>query len=179
MSQTSAPVGPRIRTTPTTDVTDLFLFDEKRKVQQDRTVSLHGVAHEVDAALVGETVTLRCDPAGPTRAKCRSEFPGEALRRVMYREHVDLIETNEPVHDSVRWVNDFAHEGIFKLRNGPTGFRELHQAIRGGYETGDHDRRVVGRILTDERLNGRPNPRGLDASRGQPSRQELLFHLVV
>ncbi len=52
---------------PTTDVTDLFLFDEKRKVQQDRTVSLHGVAYEVDAALVGETVTLRYDPAGPTR----------------------------------------------------------------------------------------------------------------
>ncbi|GAC1663901.1 MAG: DDE-type integrase/transposase/recombinase [Candidatus Dormibacteraceae bacterium] len=51
---------------PTTDVTDLFLFDEKRKVQQDRTVSLHGVAYEVDAALVGETVTWRYDPAGPT-----------------------------------------------------------------------------------------------------------------
>jgi putative transposase len=52
---------------PTTDLTDLFLFDEKRKVQQDRTVSLHGVAYEVDAALVGQTVTLRYDPAGPTR----------------------------------------------------------------------------------------------------------------
>jgi transposase InsO family protein len=52
---------------PTTDLTDLFLFDEKRKVQQDRTVSLHGVAYEVDAALVGETVTLRYDPASPTR----------------------------------------------------------------------------------------------------------------
>jgi putative transposase len=47
---------------PTTDLTDLFLFEEKRKVQQDRTVSLHGVAYEVDAALVGETVTLRYDP---------------------------------------------------------------------------------------------------------------------
>jgi len=52
---------------PTTDLTDLFLFDEKRKVQQDRTVSLHGVAYEVDAALVGEIVTLRYDPAGLTR----------------------------------------------------------------------------------------------------------------
>jgi putative transposase len=52
---------------PTTDLTDLFLFDEKRKVQQDRTVSLRGVAYEVDAALVGETVTVRYDPANLTR----------------------------------------------------------------------------------------------------------------
>jgi transposase InsO family protein len=52
---------------PTTDLSDVFLFEEKRKVQQDRTVSLHGVVYEVDAALVGETVTLRYDPARATR----------------------------------------------------------------------------------------------------------------
>jgi putative transposase len=63
---------------PTTDVTDLFLFDEKRKVQQDRTVSLHGVAYEVDAALVGETVTLRYDPAGPTRG-VQVVYPGRPV----------------------------------------------------------------------------------------------------
>jgi putative transposase len=45
------------------DLRDVFLFEEKRKVQQDRTVSLHGVVYEVDAALVGQTVTLRYDPA--------------------------------------------------------------------------------------------------------------------
>jgi transposase InsO family protein len=50
-------------TLPTQDLTELFLFEEKRKVQQDRTVSLHGVVFEVDAALVGETVTLRYDPS--------------------------------------------------------------------------------------------------------------------
>jgi transposase InsO family protein len=50
-------------TLPTQDLTDVFLFEEKRKVQQDRTVSLHGVVFEVDAALVGETVTLRYDPS--------------------------------------------------------------------------------------------------------------------
>ena len=54
-------------TLPTQDLTDLFLFEEKRKVQQDRTVSLHGVVFEVDAALVGETVTLRYDPSYLTR----------------------------------------------------------------------------------------------------------------
>jgi len=54
-------------TLPTQDLTDLFLFEEKRNVQQDRTVSLHGVVFEVDAALVGETVTLRYDPSYLTR----------------------------------------------------------------------------------------------------------------
>jgi V/A-type H+/Na+-transporting ATPase subunit D len=34
-------------------------------VHKDRTVSLHGVVYEVDAALVGEKVTLRFDPAAP------------------------------------------------------------------------------------------------------------------
>ena len=50
---------------PTLDLGELFLFEAKRKVQKDRTVSLHGVVYEVDAALVGETVILRFDPAAP------------------------------------------------------------------------------------------------------------------
>jgi putative transposase len=52
---------------PSGDLSDLFLFEEKRKVQQDRTVSLQGVVYEVDAALVGQTVTLRYDPARARR----------------------------------------------------------------------------------------------------------------
>jgi transposase InsO family protein len=48
---------------PGMDVDDLFLFEAIRKVQKDRTVSLDGVVYEVDAALVGEKVTLRYDPA--------------------------------------------------------------------------------------------------------------------
>jgi hypothetical protein len=50
---------------PGLDLDDLFLFEAKRKVQKDRTVSLNGVVYEVDAALVGETVLLRFDPAAP------------------------------------------------------------------------------------------------------------------
>ena len=50
------------------DLADLFLFEQKRKVAKDRTVSLSGIVHEVDAALVGETVTLRFDPTRPGRA---------------------------------------------------------------------------------------------------------------
>ena len=48
------------------DLDALFLFETKRRVQRDRTVSLNGTVFEVDAALVGETITLRFDPAAPT-----------------------------------------------------------------------------------------------------------------
>jgi len=48
---------------PGAELGDLFLFEQKRKVARDRTVSLQGVVYEVDAALVGETVTLRFEPA--------------------------------------------------------------------------------------------------------------------
>jgi transposase InsO family protein len=50
---------------PGLDLADLFLFETERKVQKDRTVSLNGVVYEVDAALVGEKVTLRFDPGAP------------------------------------------------------------------------------------------------------------------
>ena len=53
---------------PDLNLDDLFLFEAQRKVQKDRTVSLNGVLYEVDAALVGEKVTLRFDPsAAPER----------------------------------------------------------------------------------------------------------------
>jgi len=52
---------------PGLDLRELFLFEARRKVQKDRTVSLHGVVYEVDAALVGETVTLRFDPSAPAQ----------------------------------------------------------------------------------------------------------------
>lgn len=47
---------------------DLFLAEAQRKVHLDRTVSLNGIAYEVDASLVGQTVTLRFDPALKGRA---------------------------------------------------------------------------------------------------------------
>jgi putative transposase len=50
---------------PELDLGELFLFEATRKVQKDRTVSLNGVVYEVDAALVGEKVTLRFDPEAP------------------------------------------------------------------------------------------------------------------
>jgi transposase InsO family protein len=47
---------------PQEDFDALFLSEAKRKVQKDRTVSLNGLVYEVDASLVGATVTLRFDP---------------------------------------------------------------------------------------------------------------------
>jgi transposase InsO family protein len=50
---------------PGLDLEDLFLFEARRRVMKDRTVSLHGRVYEVDALLVGLTVTLRYDPDAP------------------------------------------------------------------------------------------------------------------
>ena len=50
---------------PHLDPDALFLFEAKRRVQRDRTVSLNGALFEADAALVGQTVTLRFDPSVP------------------------------------------------------------------------------------------------------------------
>jgi transposase InsO family protein len=50
---------------PGMDLDDLFLFEDQRKVQNDRTVSLHGQVFEVDAGLIGQRVTLRYDPTQP------------------------------------------------------------------------------------------------------------------
>jgi len=47
------------------ELEELFLFEATRKVATDRTVSLDGRLYEVDAALIGERVTLRYDPARP------------------------------------------------------------------------------------------------------------------
>ena len=49
----------------TMDLDDLFLFEVRRRVHKDRTVSLNGRVYEVDAVLVGERVTLRYDPEAP------------------------------------------------------------------------------------------------------------------
>jgi hypothetical protein len=48
---------------PELDLGEMCLMEIKRKVHKDRTLSLDGVVYEVDAALVGEMVTVRFDPA--------------------------------------------------------------------------------------------------------------------
>jgi hypothetical protein len=46
----------------------------------------------------------------------------------MHREDVNLIDTDEPIHDSIGRANDFTYGGVFELRYGAAGFRELDQA---------------------------------------------------
>jgi len=52
---------------PECDLDEICLFEIKRRVQKDRTVSLQGVVYEVEASLVGQTVTLRFDPSRLSR----------------------------------------------------------------------------------------------------------------
>lgn len=71
---------------PLMDLDDLFLFEDQRTVQRDRTVSLHGRVYEVDAALVGLRVTLRYDPARP-EAPVQVVHEGRVIERA---RQVDL-----------------------------------------------------------------------------------------
>jgi len=59
-------VGGRVRTVePHLDLDDLFLWEAKRLVRTDRTVSLNGNQYEVAADLVKQNVVLRYDPSAP------------------------------------------------------------------------------------------------------------------
>jgi hypothetical protein len=71
---------------PGCDMGDVFLFELKRKVQRDRTISLQGVVYEVDASLVGNTVTLRFDPSRRDRG-VDVYFEGRKVERA---KRVDL-----------------------------------------------------------------------------------------
>jgi hypothetical protein len=74
---------------PAADLGDHFLAEQKRSVQKDRTVTLDGVAFEVDAALVGERVTLRFDPA--RKPEKRAVEVWHQGRRVEIARRVDVL----------------------------------------------------------------------------------------
>lgn len=74
---------------PAADLGDHFLCEQQRKVQKDRTVTLDGVAFEVDAALVGERVCLRFDPAKkPDKRTVEVWHQG---RRIEVARRVDVL----------------------------------------------------------------------------------------
>ncbi len=82
-----AKTGDRVRfLEPELDLDSLFLFEAQRTVQKDRTVSLNGVLYEVDAALVGEKVTLRFDPAAP------AERPVQVCHQGRFIEQARAVE---------------------------------------------------------------------------------------
>ena len=74
---------------PAADLGDHFLAEQKRSVQKDRTVTLDGVAFEVDAALVGERVTLRFDPS--RKPEKRAVEVWHQGRRVETARRVDVL----------------------------------------------------------------------------------------
>jgi putative transposase len=74
---------------PGADLGDHFLAEQKRNVRADRTVTLDGVAFEVDAALVGERVTLRFDPA--RKPDKRSVEVWHQGRRIELARRVDVL----------------------------------------------------------------------------------------
>lgn len=74
---------------PAADLGDHFLAEQKRSVQKDRTVTLDGVAFEVDAVLVGERVTLRFDPA--RKPEKRTVEVWHQGRRVEIARRVDVL----------------------------------------------------------------------------------------
>lgn len=74
---------------PGSDAGECFLFDAKRRVARDRTVTLDGVAFEVDAALVGQAVTLRYDPArAPNKRTVEVWYAG---KRVEIARRLDAL----------------------------------------------------------------------------------------
>jgi len=86
---------------PHLDLDALFLFETKRRVQQDRTVSLNGTLFEVDAALVGHTVILRYDPAVPASRGIEVCHDGRFLARAMPLDAYAncFVRRNRPTHN--------------------------------------------------------------------------------
>jgi transposase InsO family protein len=74
---------------PESNVSDLFLSEQRRRVQKDRTITLDGVAFEVDAALVGDYVMLRYDPGkAPDKRSVEVWHQGQ---RIEIAKRVDVL----------------------------------------------------------------------------------------
>lgn len=86
--------------TADTSLGEHFLYEQRRRVQKDRTVTLDGVGFEVDAALVGERVTLRYDPAKPPNKRT-----------------IEVFHNNQRI-ETARQVNAYAN--CFVKRNRPS-----------------------------------------------------------
>lgn len=130
-----AKIGQRVRyPEPGVDLDDLFLFEAKRKVQKDRTVSLNGILYEVNASLVGETITLRYNPAnqGDVIEICQGgEFIGEAKEIDTYANC--FVRRDRP-SGSIQAMERHpeSDNAIFPLPNvhQPIAFRKLTDADR-------------------------------------------------
>jgi len=89
---------------PDLDLDALFLFEAKRRVQRDHTVSLNGTAFEVDAALVGQTVTLPLRPSIPAGdgIEVWHEGPHWSLCASRWTDLRQLLRASAPPHPDHR-----------------------------------------------------------------------------
>ena len=87
---------------------------------------------------------------------------------MMDREDVNLIDTHEPIDDTVRSMNDLANERVVEFRNRPTGLREGDQPIGCRNQLANHDRCVMRGVLTDEGANRREIGTGLLSPEDNP-----------
>jgi transposase InsO family protein len=117
---------------PAADLGDHFLAEQKRSVQKDRTVTLDGVAFEVDAALVGERVTLRFDPA--RRPDKRSVEVWHQGKRIEVARRVDVL------------------ANCFVKRSGSTKNLEIPKASAADLPEGLHLRDLVERGIDPESI---------------------------
>jgi len=82
-----AGAGEKVRyVEPGVDLDELFLFETKRKVMKDRTISLNSKLYEVDAVLVNETVTIRYDPSNQGKSV-------EVCHQGRHVQHAKLVDT--------------------------------------------------------------------------------------
>ena len=113
---------------PALELEDLFLFEAKRRVMKDRTVSLHARLYEVDALLVGQTITLRYDPQAPpsrpievvhvARARQDQRLPAEGT------EAIAVALAMGELHGA---VTEVPHDGA-----GRAGALEGHEQMNDG-----------------------------------------------
>ena len=97
------------------------------------------------AGLVGEQ-PKRADPALQNLRK--------STRAVVNGQNVNFSLPDKPVDDPVRRMDHFAHRWIREFGDHATGLREVMQPFSCCNQLCDDNRRVLGRILTDERVNG-------------------------
>ena len=86
----------------------------------------------------------------------------------MDRKDVNLIRTDEPIDDTVRWMNDLTNERVVEFRNRPTRLREGGQPTGRSNQLGDYDRRVMRGVLIDECANSSEIGTGLIGPENNP-----------
>ena len=117
---------------------DLFMFEAKRRVMKDRTVSLHGRLYEVEAVLIGDTVILRYDPQAPSNrplqvlhdgrpagmATVLDAYANTAVRRLRSSRIVTDEAAPEPPPSPIAWELGLAEE-----RSRATAYRAIRNEV--------------------------------------------------